>query len=41
VNELELLSDGELMYLYYVAQEMQSKNIKMIIDEMNRRNREQ
>lgn len=40
-NELALLSDKDLMQLYYIAQETQSKTINKIKEEMNRRVREQ
>lgn len=36
-NELALLTNGELMLLYYMAQETQSKTIEKIKEEMNRR----
>lgn len=39
-NELQSLSDSELMLLLQIAREKHSKQIKAIYEEMNRRNRE-
>lgn len=39
-NELQSLSDSELMLLLQIAREKRSKQIKAIYEELNRRNRE-
>lgn len=40
-NELQTLSDSELMLLLQIAREKRSKQIKAIYEELNRRNREE
>lgn len=40
-NELQSLSDSELMLLLQIAREKRSKQIKAIYEELNRRNREE
>lgn len=40
-NELQSLSDNELMLLLQIAREKRSKQIKAIYEELNRRNREE
>ncbi len=40
-NELQSLSDSELMLLLQIAREKRSKQTKAIYEELNRRNREE
>nr|DAH54522.1 MAG TPA: hypothetical protein [Caudoviricetes sp.] len=40
-NELQTLSDSELMLLLQIAREKRSKQIKAIYEELNRRVREE